>query len=429
MKNYDFLILNKLIDKYESSRHYGDPEKILRGIFFYFREKYIPDYFVDTTAEYKNTINATCKELQARGFIQIYWKKHEEGNLIDKVRLDLTSLKEIYEYLGRKPKLIKEATFKNLIGEYHRCRPGWLQEFYQFLLSRIEEHKNPVYIDLENKEQAEDIFKTLNSIVELDGEVPIRIFSVRILNDSKRFRQIESRVVRILKDFSPEIQEDWDNKSVLAEFGLLDNPQYINLSGNLTFKYNGREIRVSDFEPDVGLPVEMIEGMEIIALDVDYIITIENLTPYQQFIRKNSDSYLAIYLGGFHNRWRRKLLVKLKEFIESKESGGEVITGYPVREISFKHWGDIDLGGFLILKHLRETTGIDFRPYQMDVETLKRHSKQARSLPDHAYKQRLRELLKVDDLVMVHETVRYMLENEVMLEQEALESGIHQAKP
>ena len=78
------------------------------------------------------------------------------------------------------------------------------------------------------------------------------------------------------------------------------------------------------------------------------------------------------------------------------------------------HFGDIDAGGFYILQHLRNKTGIEFKPYQMDLQTLKSNLKYTKKLTETDRK-RLTNLADGE----FKEVVNFMLENNCKLEQEA----------
>lgn len=437
MKSYGKYILNKLLDKYEKSKNYGQPEKMTRGIFFYFRKKYLADYFIDRTSEYKLRINADCQQLEKKGFISISWVKFEEGNLIDKVRLNLERVAEIYEYLGREALLDKEERLLEVINNYRQDNPDWLRSFYNYIIQKVQQHANPVYLEPDRPELAGQVCTVLNAIAALQEETPIRLFSLKHLGDSKLFYKLQNRIVRILRDFYSQLDGELPDSELLAEVGLIPNPDYLYLSGPLEFSYRGSLIRVNDFDPDLGLPIKMLQGIKITNLEADYIMTIENLTPYHEYIRnnmvlKNNKNYLnnnknhfksndrkhlksnqkkglIIYLGGFHNRWRREIMVALKEYVDRNKLS-----------IPFYHWGDIDYGGFMILKHLRETTDINFQPYRMDVRTLEEYKKYCQPISDQDYLNRLEKLIDEVELKDIKSTVQYMIGSKLRLEQEAL---------
>ena len=130
-------------------------------------------------------------------------------------------------------------------------------------------------------------------------------------------------------------------------------------------------------------------------------ITIENLTT---FFRWQEPESLIIYLGGYHNGIRRTLLKKIYQELP---------------RISYYHFGDIDAGGFSILKDLRNKTGISFKMYRMDIETLKYYEKYGKELTE-SDRIRLKEMEKDEEL---QEVVSYMLLHNVKLEQECVGIG------
>ena len=101
----------------------------------------------------------------------------------------------------------------------------------------------------------------------------------------------------------------------------------------------------------------MLSDIDRIDVTGNKVITIENLTSFHTF--NNKDMFI-IYLGGYHNNIRREFIKK-------------IYSQNP--KVNFYHFGDIDAGGFYILEHLKQQTGVNFIPYKMDIETLKEYSK------------------------------------------------------
>lgn len=82
-------------------------------------------------------------------------------------------------------------------------------------------------------------------------------------------------------------------------------------------------------------------------------MTVENKTSYQRM--RNQDTTF-LHLGGFAGREQIEFLKK-------------VIFHNP--HIRYRHFGDIDVGGFLIHVHLCRETGRKFEIYKMGIEQLK----------------------------------------------------------
>lgn len=131
------------------------------------------------------------------------------------------------------------------------------------------------------------------------------------------------------------------------------------------------------------------------------VITIENLTT---FFRWEESESILIYLGGYHNAVRRKLLQKLYRVFPDAE---------------YFHFGDIDVGGFEIYRDLCDRTGISFRPYRMGICELKQYELYAKKLTAND-QQRLGVLLENKKYETVWPVLKYMKEHGKKLEQESI---------
>ena len=107
------------------------------------------------------------------------------------------------------------------------------------------------------------------------------------------------------------------------------------------------------------------------------------------------------YLGGYANRFQRDFLKRIYE-----DNPG----------VQYFHFGDIDAGGFYIHENLCRITGIPFELYRMSVNELQdpRYKSCLLSLTLND-RRRLRTLAGYD---IYQETVKYMLAQDVKLEQE-----------
>lgn len=106
-------------------------------------------------------------------------------------------------------------------------------------------------------------------------------------------------------------------------------------------------------------------------------------------------------MGGFHNSVKRDFIKLLYEQNPSK---------------LYYHFGDIDAGGFYILEHLRKKTGIEFEPINMDRNTLEKYKRYWLEL-SKSDRIRLERIEKNNS--KYSEAIRFMLDNNCKLEQEA----------
>jgi len=171
------------------------------------------------------------------------------------------------------------------------------------------------------------------------------------------------------------------------------------------FTLEGQTIDLAALSHDIAISSAMLPDIDRIEISGSRVMTIENLTSFHTYSGKEA---FVIYLGGYHNAIRREFLKKIRE---------------QNPHVAFHHFGDIDAGGFFILKHLRERTGIHIQPYKMDVETLKKYQTYTKKLTAND-RSRLMKLLDGDlgEAGEFGAVIRYMLEHDCKLEQEAVEA-------
>ncbi len=402
--DYSRQILNGLVDKYEKSKA-GEENR--RRTFYRIERRTLPRYFDDTSAYCKVEVNETCRSLAARGWVDLYWQKYEEGNLLEKVILCPDKLSEIYSYLKRLPRQDKFAQLQDMLTEQDREAPEWLAEFFHFVMDRLANNQTPIYLDPELSDKNQQVLAALQALTRLEGEVPRRIFSQRVLGNSKAFDALESAVVRIIRDFYPgDLPED--RKDLLAVFGLVDNPRHVFVSGDLTLAVDGKELPLEHFYPDVGLPAGLIDRANVTGLSAARLITVENLTSFYQLVTAKGPETLAVYLGGYPNRTRLRLLEKIRDFI--REHGSN---------LQWCHWGDLDLGGLQIFSFLKRQLGVELRPWLMDCPTLEKYSAQSQPF-DNNYAAKLAALREREEYAEFRELLAMMLQKRIRLEQEAV---------
>lgn len=193
--------------------------------------------------------------------------------------------------------------------------------------------------------------------------------------------------------------DDLDYEDVLVNYNVYKNPSFVYLKGIGKFKVNNQIIDLESLDSELILSSNHIKVLEVVSLNCKEVITVENLDTFYMYSKKER---CVIYLGGFHNEIRKILLCKLYDFNNS---------------LHFYHSGDIDAGGFYILRHLIYDTKINFKTKLMDVATLEKYKDKCIRLTD-LDKKKL-ELLKNDNLIRIYkDVIDYMLVNDVKLEQE-----------
>ena len=405
MKDYDKKILNALLDSYENSVLSRGENKVTVRIAFRFTRRSMPEYFDESSTEYEE-IHACIDHLLEKGFLAgIEWKNGLPGHIVQKVYLNEERADEVYAYLDRTPKrryeLQHEELLMQLLGE---CTSPAAAAFIAWLRERITQHL-PVgeFIDLSDPEGTRQLIRCVWYVETNASPCYEREFSILHFSDSKLFERIRGTVRRILIRFGGE-PESADEKEIFAEYGIYDTPDYVYLKGEGVLHMAGNVIMLETMRQGIGISGEDLETVQIRATDrTRRVMTIENLTT---FFRMRENDALLIYLGGYHNRTRRRLLTMIHEQLP---------------EAQYLHFGDIDAGGFAIYEDLCRRTGIPFQIYRMGTAELEHYRPYAKALTAND-RRRLQHMLEEPPahLDAYREAVEYMLEQGIKLEQECI---------
>ena len=401
MVQYDKRVINKLLDTYENSLLSIGKNKRNVKIELRFTRTLLPEYFDESSFVYEN-IHIQMRNLEDEGLVKIVWKDQKVDYVIQKVQLNIERLTQAYAFVRRTPKCNLEEANQALLEEYcsNETRENSItREFARYLLERLNNHQSvKEYINLAKIEETRRLFEALSSVEKNRKPCYIREFSIEHFQDSKYFEQIKNQVVKIFRRVHSEYAF-MESEEILAEYGIYHTPNYVYLKGDMMIAIDGESIKLRTLSQGLGISGEDLWKVTFSDLSrVKQVITIENLTT---FFRWQEPESLIIYLGGYHNGIRRTLLKKIYQELP---------------RIAYYHFGDIDAGGFSILKDLRNKTGIPFKMYRMDIETLKCYEKYGKALTE-SDRIRLKEMEKDEEL---QEVVSYMLLHNVKLEQECV---------
>lgn len=398
MVQYDRVILNRLLDTYESSLLSTGENRRNIHIEFRFTKKALPAYFDESSSEYER-IHFFMESLEEKQLLRICWQGKRKGHIIAKVQLHMEKLEEAYAYVHRVPKNDMTAGHRQLLEECLAEGPTPVcRAFAAYLLERLAAHKSAKeFIRLEDMESTRRLLCTIQAIESNKEQLYVREFSIRHFQDSKAFENMAGKVAHVFRRFKAGCGEGL--QEILAEYGIYHTPNYVYLKGYVSLKVGEESIDLSVLKQGLGVSGEDIGRIRFEnTAGVKQVITIENLTTYFRWQARDS---LLLYLGGYHNSIRRALLM-------------ELYAACP--RASYYHFGDIDAGGFEIYRDLREKTGIPFRMYRMDLKTLRAYENYGRPLTENDRK-RLQEMRGREEL---GEVIAYMLEHDVKLEQECI---------
>lgn len=362
------------------------------------------DYNADITE--KQNLHEAVKTLLDMEVIAVDYLKFSVD--IEKIYLCEDKLDVIYEYLkeeyGIIPRSIIQKQIERLFQNYE-CGGKLVQDYCSSVLLQLAEPGNQI-----NPERVEKNLKMLAFIEKNEESLYIREASMLVYGDSKWFEENNcEEVCNAIRDSLDMPKEESErNDAVLAGYYITPMEQEIFIKGDWKIEWEDYVLETVRLKGGIAIASNDIQGIQKITVSSPQMMTIENKTSYQ---RMNDSDTAAMYLGGFANRHQILFLQK-------------VILDNP--DIRYYHFGDIDVGGFLIHRHLCRATGIDFKLYGMGLAQLldKRFEIGLRQLTEND-RSRMNLLLEEEKYRPI---VEYMGENNVKLEQEIVSYYIFSCK-
>ena len=394
MNTFEKILLNKLLDKYESSKLSKGGTAVSRSIKLTPKDDVLSSYTASDSYKYADENDAIIKRLEAKGFIKAEWNYDTFKSLT----LNIANVDSIYDYLNRDKPSDELNRIKEVLSQYEF--DGFINDFIDYVSDYIKtkyDYPKSYFVDSKQLKLLLDIFTQL---LKLEEDMKKRDFSVKYLGDSKLFESVQGKVIKIIKDFDSNSYDS--DEEVLAAYNIVKNTSYAIVKNKLIFKLNDCIIDLDKLGFEYLLSDEMIRSLEIIDSNVTKVITVENLTSFYALDDKEA---VIVYLAGFHNHTKQELLKK----IYSKYLNAEYL-----------HFSDIDAGGFWIYQKLKEKTGIPFIPYRMSVKELIDNKDNLNKLTEND-KKRLNKMLLDSRFKVFKDTIKYMLDNNVKLEQEILD--------
>lgn len=417
-------VLEHLLDSYEKSRTFQGENQV-RQSFSVQIGKLFPRYQDDAEYDYFCRVNEAMEELGAASLVSV---EYEKNRVLKRVVLNTEKLDACYAYLGRTPRRqeqealcrIWEEMSEKLCVERTGERPGQsgkvddepfrpLQRYIAAQYLRIEKNRNVEYYS-HDLEEYRALLTAAEAVLRNREEIFIRNFSMQVFHDSKRMERLAGKLSSLLYQYG-EFQE---KEAVLEECGIVHTPTYVMLKGNVKLTLGSQTMDMSLLKGDIALSTESLKGLRDIAVLGERVVTVENLTSFHDYPEGED---CVVYLGGFHNQVKRNFLLYLYERNREKE---------------YRHFGDIDAGGFYILEHLKRKTGIRFRSIYMDIETLQMYREDRKPLTGNDRKRlaQLKQELEGGrrqgvDGEDYRDVIDYMLEHNCKLEQEAISLRVH----
>jgi hypothetical protein len=309
-----------------------------------------------------------ARQLESRGCLRIIF--HARGPLAGEpkeLRLspaNVTAAYEIAQQFGFEPLAIGLSQI-----EHHATRlagkteSSWMRDFLEKFAAGVR-NADLAVIGMQRdrfKREWGELVPALTAAAALAcGITPAweRIVSERLLGDSKLLGRVRSHVVSLLLRADPR----WDGvplneaADLLEVYGVRRKPGLIRCAGVLTLNVNSRVYQLEDFVPVAHLPDAWAEPWieAVLKSGVRTLTTVENEYPFLSYIEEaggpialGARGELVVYTAGFPTPALMNMLALLSRRFD---------------DISFRHWGDADVGGIRIWWLLRQRLG---RPIEL----------------------------------------------------------------
>lgn len=391
-------IISRLLDIYERRKGYTKRPEELRSIQFEVSKEY-PIYKDRYDNEKYRDINTAIEKNVAAGLIIA--KKDQTGRY-SKIKLNIARVDDCYALLKRTsiPDQCKEVL--RVLEKVDYSESDFINRIVNDFCEQIKLYKKLPYDLGYDARRVEEVLQVLVTMSKLTSETYIRNFSTALFKDSKRFqREYRSTIEGILFDYTDDVVEKDD---ILGYYNLYENPTYVLIKGNARICFDESAIELSEMPGGIALSNGSLAGIHKISLKADKVITVENLTTYHDCDEQDA---VYIYLGGYHNTSKQKLLELIYENNGDKE---------------YYHEGDLDVYGFLILENLISKTQIPFKPLLMDVETIERFYRAGLYKTLTARDRKMIDSKKDGQLSAYKDVLEYMLENNCKVEQESIKA-------
>ena len=423
-------LLTRLLDTHERSACYGRPSPWPRDVIINLDSRAFPDAFAPEGRERRASLTFAASELAASGCIRIV--RHARGPLHGEpkeIRLGPDHVDRAYQegrQLGYEPLALGLAEVdRHAMRLANERTPPWMRMYLEELaagLRRADASRLGMSRDRFKREWRDVLYALTAATALANGITPAweRVASERLFKDSKLLGKIQSQVISVLVRADPR----WEGVppeeagELLEAYGVRRKPGLIRCAGAASLRVGSGIYQLEDFSPVAHLPDSWAEAWVdgVFGSQVRVVTTVENEYPFLSYVEESGGPVslgacreLVVYTAGFPTPTLTSALSRLAE---------------RSADISYRHWGDADVGGLRIWWFLRTRLGRQVELFRTTADWVKAESgRGGRSLsgPERAALGRLRiELESFDsaDSATARELIDMLLTLGIKLEQE-----------
>lgn len=181
------------------------------------------------------------------------------------------------------------------------------------------------------------------------------MFSAAVFRDSKAFGKVKAAVARIPRKVNAD--EDLTDAETLEKFGILEAGADFRIAGPVSLRTDRGVLDVSVVREGLALPSSAVKDARVETVRTEILLPVENLAVFRECARRGvAEKCVLVYSGGFYSRRRMAML-------------GRVAAAMG-KDAKLCHWGDMDLGGVMIFRHIKENCLPGVKPWLMSAEVL-----------------------------------------------------------
>lgn len=348
----------------------------------------------------KQRLEEAVKELMNIEVVQVENLKFSTD--IEKIYLREEQVEQLYEILKKEYGIASQCDIRMqldaLLSNYENNENLPVTSNY---CSQIRSRMNDPRIKIDASMVGKNL-KMLTFLEKNQENLYIREVSMFVYGDSKWFEDhnLEEVCGIIRNALAMTCEEDERQDAILAKYQVSPAEQEIFIKGDWKIEWEGYTLETKMLQGGLAITSNDIAGIQHIQVNASTVMTIENKISYQRIANKKM---ATMYLGGFATRYQIEFLKRVKQDNPN---------------LCYLHFGDIDVGGFWIHKHLCQSTGIAFELYAMGKQQL-RDERFAHCLKPLTQNDRSRmEQLKTHELY--RDVLDYMSTQNIKLEQEII---------
>lgn len=180
MKNQK-IILNRLLNKYENSKHLLDPGTSLRRVMLKVEKKDFPEYIYED-AVIRDAYNEAALELEKKHLVQLEWVKGRP--VLSAIVLRLDQISQCYAFAERMHPKVRASQIIQLIdGSLKDVAIPWIIAWkVDVCRSAAEQLKIPVFCKTDDT-PLQDLLCAFREYSALSGSITMRAFSSKCFSD------------------------------------------------------------------------------------------------------------------------------------------------------------------------------------------------------------------------------------------------------